>query len=160
MPFNLSRPSEPLPTGVDFDPWDGCLDAQCALKNFGGMSLDQAYELFMSCPEIHQEDFMFMGWVAFAYYLPVIDRYLREFTIEDEWGDNEAGILGHAVKAQFGWNGVKFSKNVLQEIEDLSAFVQASPSRYAISQQEQERIVKIWQKADRALEKYRAGKRR
>ncbi|MEM7010678.1 MAG: hypothetical protein AAF585_04260 [Verrucomicrobiota bacterium] len=72
--FHLNRPPAPLPTENDFDPFGGDLDAQCAWKHFGELSLNQAYDIFVSAPNIYQEDFMFMGAVAFDYYFPVIDR--------------------------------------------------------------------------------------
>ncbi|MEM7232007.1 MAG: hypothetical protein AAF517_07535, partial [Planctomycetota bacterium] len=67
----------PLPTQADFDPWDGDLDAGHAWKEFGGLSVDEALAKFLENPGYHQESFMFMGGVAFAFYFPVVDRYLR-----------------------------------------------------------------------------------
>jgi hypothetical protein len=32
-----------LPTELDFDPLHGDLDAQCAWRNFGGLTLDEAH---------------------------------------------------------------------------------------------------------------------
>ena len=152
--FRLVRPKSPLPSEHDFDPWGGDLDAQCALKNFGGMSLQLAYELFLSSPEFYQADFMYMGWEAFAYYFPVVDRYLRSVTSEDEWDDCEAAILGSAVKSQLDREGVTFTPHFLNEIEELSSFVQSSVVRYSKSESEQARIRKSWEKIDKKLEKY------
>jgi hypothetical protein len=64
-----------LPTERDFDPWHGNLDAQCAWRHFGGLTLDQAHARFRENPLGYQEDFMFMGPVAFAFYFPVIEDY-------------------------------------------------------------------------------------
>ena len=69
---------EQRPTMADFDPYDGCLDALNAWKNFGGLSRTKAYERFCESPGSFQEDFMFMGGVAFAYYYPVLEQYILE----------------------------------------------------------------------------------
>ncbi|MBL4884023.1 MAG: hypothetical protein JKY95_05750 [Planctomycetaceae bacterium] len=78
--FRLSRPASPLPVEKDFG---GCLDGQCAWRNFGGLSISQAYELFLTNPVYYEEAFMFMDTRAFEYYLPVIDRYLREVSSDE-----------------------------------------------------------------------------
>ncbi len=92
-----------LPTVTDFDPYRGDLDAKCAWKNFGGLSLDQATEKFEESPETYQEDFMFMGAKAFAFYYPVIDRFLRK-TVEiapELRGDRQSWILSQCIQKQF-----------------------------------------------------------
>lgn len=66
-----------LPNEKDFLEDHGCLDAQEAWKNFGGLSIDEAYEKLWSKPEIYLEDFTSMGELAFAHYFEVIDRYVR-----------------------------------------------------------------------------------
>jgi hypothetical protein len=79
--FNAARAERTMPTVKDFtctlkpeDDWDGFY----AWKNFGGLTVDEAYQKFCQVPENYQEDFMFMGDAAFAFYFPVIDRYVRE----------------------------------------------------------------------------------
>ena len=67
-----------IPTERDFLEDHGCLDARCAWENFGGLSLDEAFKKFCENPLSYGEDFMFMGEFAFAYYFPVLDRYVRE----------------------------------------------------------------------------------
>ena len=78
-----------LPSEGDFDPYHGCLDAQCAWRNFGGLDLDSAYRKFCENPSYYQEDFMFMGPAAFTFYFPVVDRYLRE--IRSDYQTEEIG---------------------------------------------------------------------
>ncbi|WP_146443930.1 hypothetical protein [Botrimarina colliarenosi] len=73
--------SEPLPTEADFLLNDGGPVPQEAWKNFGGLSLEQAYEKFCDRAYLYSQDFEFMGERAFAYYYEVLDRYVRE-TIE------------------------------------------------------------------------------
>ena len=153
--FRFNRPDAPLPSEHDFDPFVGDLDAQSAWRNFGGLSLVQVYDLFLSNPLHHQEDFMFMGCRAFTYYFPVIDRYLRSITYEDDWDDCSAAILGSGVAAQFDWNNAILIPSLLDEIEDLSSFVKSSVKRYSVSDDEQNRIFKVWSKVDKRLVKYR-----
>ena len=76
--FFLRRRIAPPLCESDFDPVGGDLDAQYAWKNFGELTLKQAYDLFLTNPIHYQEDFMFMGGTAFDYYFPVIDRYIRQ----------------------------------------------------------------------------------
>jgi hypothetical protein len=115
----LPRPDGPLPTARDFDPYRGDLDAKWAWDNFGGLSIERAYEVFIERPEIYQEDFMFMGGRAFEYYFPVIDRYLREVKVDrDTLGDCEAWILGAVIVAQIDSKGAKRTKRFLEEIGD------------------------------------------
>ena len=54
-------------------------------------------------PEIYQEDFMFMGGKAFAYYYSVIDSYLREtpWLPTEDRDDREAWILRNASRINF-----------------------------------------------------------
>lgn len=67
------------PSQVDFYPFGGCLDAQSAWRNFGGLTLEQGHVRFCSAPEVYQEDFMFMG--CRALFLP--DKSLRQLRVED-----------------------------------------------------------------------------
>ena len=146
------RPSAPLPSRQDFDPHDCDLDARSAWRNFGGLGLDAAYEKFLTAPENYQEDFMFMGTRAFAYYFPVIDRYLRAATLgPGDLGDCEAAILGSAVAARFGWKGAVISDDLRAEIESLRAFVVENVVRYAATEQERRHILREWRRVANAL---------
>ena len=90
-----------LPTERDFDPWSGDLDAQCAWRNFGGLTIEQAKAKFCENPLRYQEDFMFMGGKAFAYYFPVVEDYLRSIPDAASEDDHEAWILAHCIRNQF-----------------------------------------------------------
>ena len=148
----LPRPSTPLPSRQDFDPHGGDLDAKAAWQNFRGLGLDEAYEKFRSAPEVYQEDFMFMGTRAFAYYFPVIDRYLRTVTLDPrDLGDCETAILGDAVAAQFEWKGAIISTELRREIESLSRFVLENVARYAATEEERRHIQQEWQRVADAL---------
>jgi hypothetical protein len=150
----LRRPSAPLPTERDFDPHIGDLDAQCAWKNFGGLSLKQAFELFITRPEIYQEDFMFMGCRAFDYYFPVVDRYLRETQRnEEDFGDCEASILGSCIVAQCRWEGSVLPDRLLTELDELIDFIMNNVDRYAATKGDRRRILRKWSSARDEVQK-------
>ena len=92
-----------LPAERDFDPHGCGLDEQCAWRNFGGLSLEEACEKFASAPEVYQEDFMFMGTRAFVFYYPVIEQFLRHAPTvsDDERGDCQSWILPQRIRMQF-----------------------------------------------------------
>ncbi len=90
-----------LPTEHDFDPYGGDLDAQCAWKHFGCLTLEEAHRKFRTNPDYYQEDFMFMGGKAFAFYYPVIENFLREST---DGRECVAWILARVIKYQFDHN--------------------------------------------------------
>lgn len=153
--FRLYRPPHPLPVVTDFcnpGPGDAVCssDAEYAWRNFGNLTLAKAYQLFLEAPWTYQEDFMWMFTPAFAYYFPVIDKYLRE--VQDEVSIHngcEAWILGCGVRSQFQWaDGHKPPPNVVEEIRDLSTFVQANVDRYSDEPEERERIIESWRKVE------------
>jgi hypothetical protein len=149
--FHLHRAKAPLPGATDFDPWSGNLDARHAWKNFGGLGLDQAHRLFLENPHCYQEDFMFMGPVAFDYYFPVVDRYLREFRRADDAGDDGcAWILGAAMESQIEtMNPRPLAAGTVMEISALANFVLSEIDRYAGEPRGHRRISAIWRKARR-----------
>lgn len=60
------------------------LDEQTACADFFGKTITQAELLFRENALIYQEDLMFMGPVAFCYYLPAFVRYIcGEHSIND-----------------------------------------------------------------------------
>jgi hypothetical protein len=134
-----NRPIRPLPSVEDFDPWGGDLDARHAWKSFGGLSLAQAHELFH-----YQEDFMFMGPKTFAYYFPVIDRYLREVHGEDSGDDCCAWILGNAIAKQLEEAPDLAIQAIAEEAVDLASHVIGNPGRYTPDGQMQERVLREW----------------
>jgi hypothetical protein len=158
--FHLHRPKAPLPSASDFDPWDGHLDAIHAWKHFGGLSLNKAYRLFLENPLFYQEDFMFMGPLAFDCYFPVIDRYLREFRREDDDDDQDgcAWILGAAMVSQLETTTPRpIATGTAMEIADLAAFMTAQIDRFARDPQGQRRILGKWREACLLAEARRPG---
>lgn len=117
--------STKLPTETDFDPYQGDLDAQCAWRNFGGLTLGEAFVKFEESPETYQEDFMFMGGRAFAFYFPVIDRFLRR-TIdlpEDQRTDRQSWILPQCIKNQFERSEIYNVHHLRQPVLELCDFM-------------------------------------
>lgn len=107
----------------------------------------------MTNPLHFQEDFMFMGSRAFEYYLPVVDRYLRE-VFDDQSDDCVAAILGCGVAAQFDWNYSALSRAVVAEIKALSKFVRSNLPRFSPSPLEQGRIDKEWKLVEEKIIAY------
>jgi hypothetical protein len=66
----------------------GSLDEEWACQNFLGKDLDEAERLFADSSVY--EDLMWMGPVAFRFYVPAADRYLRS---EASAGDCEAALF-------------------------------------------------------------------
>lgn len=134
---------------MDFDPWGGNLDALHAWNNFGGLDLDPAYRLFLENPLRYQEDFMFMGPVAFDYYFPVVDRYLRGFRRDGEDHDDGcAWILGAAMVSQLETVTPRpLAADTALEIAALAAFVIGESDRFAGEPRGQRRILEEWRTA-------------
>ena len=154
--FRIQRPSAPLPTESDFDPFAGDLDAQCAWRNFGELSLKQAYDLFITNPLCYQEDFMFMGGTAFDYYFPVIDRYIQKVAGTEEGDDCEVAILGSGVAAQFDWNGAHPRPSLVSEIEKLSKYVLSHLEQYSPAAKDQRRIQREWNRVNERVTEYKS----
>lgn len=122
---NPNPTRDSLPTKDDFDPWGGDLDAKYAWKMFGGLTLEEARIVFLDRPESRQEDFMFMGGKAFAYYYPIIEDYLRAAQSEETQDDDrEAWILAHCILNQFRQSTRDHVLPLAPRIIALSQFLQ------------------------------------
>lgn len=143
-----------LPGEADFDPYGGCLDAQCAWDHFGGLSLTEAHLKFCEHPDLYQEDFMFMGGAAFAYYFPVIERYIRESQVDAEFGiDVEAmWILAHCIKNQIEVSGPRHLEHLRERIDALVDHVRRHPSQYSTELEEQNHVDSAWAELQAALQ--------
>jgi hypothetical protein len=149
----LPRPKAPLPDPHDFgadEKW--ALDARSAWDHFGKLTLSQAWELFSKNPLHYQEDFMFMGPVAFAYYFPVLDRHLREARPTDEYDDCEAWIIGCSVEDQLE-SGHHFGKGFFQEVADLAAYMKGFVERFGL--EDGANVTRVWEKVEAAAGKCR-----
>ena len=101
----------------DFDPYGGCLDAQTAWRNFGGLSLDEAYTLFCKNTHYYAEDFMWMGHVAFAFYFPVVERCVQNGE------DHDLGFIGIAINFQFQQKETSKIDHLRPRVLTLAKFV-------------------------------------
>lgn len=133
----------PLPGQADFDPW-GNLDAQWAWRNFGGLTLDQAHAKFRENPLYYQEDFMFMGPRAFAYYFPVVDNHLRSVPETDNQHDHQAWILAKCLHNQFDPANLGQVRHLARAVLDLARYVKDEIHRFGEYPDEQERVAQAW----------------
>ena len=143
-----------LPTRADFDPFNGCLDAISAWEHFGGLSIDDAYEQFCDNPLYYQEDFMFMGGVAFAYYFPVIERYIVESQVDPEQHDDvdEIWVLAHCIEAQFDVeSSARKIDHLRPRILDLVSHVRQNLDRYCIDEKRREEVDDAWQELESTI---------
>jgi hypothetical protein len=66
-----------LPTAREINPVPENLDGKCAERNFLGKTLEEAEALFRENSLNYQEDLMFMGVVAFRFYVRAAIRFLE-----------------------------------------------------------------------------------
>jgi hypothetical protein len=144
---------EQRPTKADFDPYGGCLDAIDAWQNFGGLSRTAAYERFCESPGRYQEDFMFMGGVAFAYYYPVLERYVLKSSVENnDEADVEAMlILPYCIELQFDAKTAPSVQHLRLRLLELAAHVRNNLGQYSRDLDEQKRIDEAWQRLESGL---------
>ncbi|MBK8094421.1 MAG: hypothetical protein IPK32_21270 [Verrucomicrobiaceae bacterium] len=140
-----------LPAEHDFDPLGGCLDAQNAWRNFGGLTVPEALTKFRENPIHYQEDFMFMGGRAFVFYFPVLDTFLREFVTSEHDDGSLAAIVGSLVAAQFGWPTASALFPIHPAIRSLADYVCTHTERFADDPDDQRRIARDWQPVYSAL---------
>ena len=134
-----------LPDMHDFDADSGGLDEMSAWRNFGGLTLQEASRKFRECPEGYQEDFMWMGGAAFAYYFPVIESYLRDTSNVCPGDDRQAWILAKCIKLQFAGEVTPQVRELAPRVLDLAEFVQSNINLFAPSDvEEQQEIVDAW----------------
>jgi len=113
---------------TEFTPPEDDLDGFHAWKQFGGLTVAEAYTKFLERPDLYQEDFMMMGSRAFLFYFPVIDRYIRE--VEDpvnRW-DEEAWIIACGITNHFEEEARTLSP-IRARVEELCNFALESMSQ-------------------------------
>jgi hypothetical protein len=142
----MPMPSEPpLPTEGDFNPWNDPMDAETAWQNFGGLTLDEAYARFCEQPAYYQEDFMFMGGIAFAYYFPVVEKYLRTVPeVNSDGDDHEAWILAKAIQNQFEGDHARHLQHLKERVIALADFMCENLARFGSDDAERQRIGDAW----------------
>jgi hypothetical protein len=142
-----------LPTERDFDPTGNGLDEQWAWKYFGGLTLEEANTKFRENPFVYQEAFMFMGGMAFAFYFPIVDSFLREVPVPDG-DDREAWILAHCIEQQFDGQSLPQVRHLAPRVLDLAEFMLANICVFATSDSdEQRRIGTAWEQLKGHIEK-------
>lgn len=135
---------EALPSEADFVVY-GCLDEQWAWKQFGGLTLDEAKAKFLENPLRHQEDFMWMGAPAFAFYFPVLDEYLRSVPDrEAPEDDSHAGIIGYGIKFQYEQKQVDALRPLIPAVLALAEYVLANLHRFGRDEEDQQRVAREW----------------
>jgi hypothetical protein len=139
--YDWKRLADTIPTREDFGRG---LDENYAWGEFGGMSLDQAYEHFVACPENRQEDFMFMGSAAFLFYFPVIERYLYTVRAESEFHDCPAWILAMGIIQQLNESSLAKNEQLIGRVDGLITHVLGHLNQYATDGDEQERVASGW----------------
>ncbi len=144
---------EQLPRESDFYTHGGDLDGQHAWKCFGGLTLEQARQKFLGNPEFHQEDFMFMGGKAFAYYFPVIEEYLKSGAVGDSSSDYQMWILSYAIKNHFDGVDLQYVRHLIPRVLSLAECVVSNNVRInRYDCEERERVAKGWEDLVRLIE--------
>lgn len=94
-----------LPSALEFSPVPENLDGKVAVEHYLGRSLAEAEQQIVEHPLYYIGDFMWMGPIAFRYYLPAVHAY---FVGEQSNGDANSvdsiiGIVEHrlAFEAEF-----------------------------------------------------------
>lgn len=154
MSYNWNEISKTLPERKDFNPNPGDLDEQSAWKQFGGKSLDEAYEHFLTNPFGYQEDFMFMGPAAFLYYFPVIELFLASIPRDIDSPDLTAHILAKAIQFQLeNSDALRASELLMSRIRSLPNKVIPQIPKLAEKPDDQACVARAWHD----LQKYIAG---
>src|SRR5690606_34813860 len=120
-----------IPEKRSYGAQKGCHDQIRAWAHFGGLTLEEAYEQFCARPEIHQEDFMFMGRAVFRYYYPVIETYLHEASTQDEFDDCEASMLASILSSYWEDDRAGLVPDLHQRLLDRCAYVRSHLEQYA-----------------------------
>lgn len=147
----------PLPTPDDFEV-DGCLDAQDALTNFEGKSLDEAAAMFLASWNEHATDLMFMGPRAFAYYVRAAAQAIesgKAFGDAGEAIDALEGVLVFKLQ-HHDWSAPPLSSTV-PALRSLCAFVLEEFERFKVPADEVEWLQYVYTSLLCDLEKLEAA---
>ena len=64
-----------IPTAKEINPYPGDLDGEWAVKNWFGKTIEDGISMYMKSPGSYNEDFMYLGEVAFNYYFDAINVF-------------------------------------------------------------------------------------
>jgi len=148
-----------LPTKSDFNPWGpDALDAEYAWTNFGGLTLQEAHAKYQEEPHIYQEDFMFMGGKAFAFYFPVVEDHLRGVpNAENQGDDHQSWILAKGIQNQFHADTAQHVLHLADRIIALSHFIRRNIRRFGDDDEERDRIAGAWQELEQDVRSLTTG---
>jgi hypothetical protein len=132
-----------LPTQLDLRAGDDALDEMHAWRNFGGLTLDEARAKFREDPDIYQEDFMWMGGRAFAFYFPVIEEHLLNAPEVNEGDDHEAWILACGIRSQLD-SYPRDVKHLAPRVLELAEFIAKNLSRFGSGYGERTGVARTW----------------
>ena len=92
-----------LPTREEINIHDS-LDERSACKNFLGKTLPEAEAMFQEAPLAYQEDLMFMGLVAFRFYVQAAISYIESesATRDSDMINCFTGVLEHRLEWEQG----------------------------------------------------------
>lgn len=129
------------------------MEAFEAWEHFGGLSRPEAFEKFLDDPDYYQEDFAFMGGKAFAYYYPIIERYILESEIDnDEDEIDPIWILAHCINSQFcEVSTVEFVRPLRTRILKLTHYVRDHLPKFCAEQNRQTEIDLAWSELQQKL---------
>lgn len=119
-----------LPTISDINVYDS-LDERVAVRHFAGKTLDEAEALFRDNALLYQEDLMFMGPVAFRFYVVAYVNYLRS---DASSGDSDAVncFLG---LVRYRWEHERSEVDPVRALlADACRFILAHYDRYQIDE--------------------------
>lgn len=137
-----------LPTAADFNAYTDCCDTHHAWEMFGELTLAEAYAKFCQHPAFYQEDFCYMGTTAFAYYLPVIERYVLESGPHGD-GDNMQ-MLAYYLGCQF--KTPDDNALAIEVVQRIARHVRRNLSQYDEYPPEQAEIDEAWQSLENRLQ--------
>ena len=151
--------ADSLPSKADFNPWGPtALDAEWAWGNFGGLTLTDAHTKFRDHPDVYQEDFMFMGGKAFAFYFPVIEAFLHDVPDHANDGDDhESWILAKCIEYQFDDQTASEVVHLADRVIALSRYVRKNIQRFGYDAAERMRITEAWQELEAHVKRSKAN---
>lgn len=94
---------------------------------------------------------MWMGANAFAYYYPVIERYLIEFQLSPDNDDAAAWILACGIKMQFRPTKPECLQSLVARIAELARWIRSNAQRFSYDDHERHRIANEWARLERIL---------
>ena len=107
----------------------------------------------MQNPCHYDGDFLHMGTVAFHYYFPVWDQYLRDSIIKTEMYEGGADTIADYIDFRFQHDDFQTTASNLRELAELTAHVRAHMMRLEETGFDK-RADKKWAKRQSYLSKY------